>query len=511
MSEVRLVVQDQNGAKWGDFHGATVSRVVAALAAEPETIAELAVALERFEHQGKRLLHRGLHCGFRDDPWDAGIVMIDLPGRLLINESSYDHFQHSSSVCYHNGSSATNLRIRYQLPSDWSIQQSADLWRLHIEKRAERQRALAQEHRAFIYGDSMLEFFIERCFRSEKLRKHVDLHDPTSTYELCKQFHIEWLMTPQTALGDSSPRDFMLQGLECVDADLWSRQEQWAVTGTCPLALTADSFAYQHAPMGSQEYYVYHYMVEYVLECCVVRLPNFWKQATESWDLATERLKIRKLVDDWMNQPQDDFRGRTPTQIIDMERKRVPLTLSREETIIDCDCPLCNLMADLPGPAFWGIDGSGLPFEYPFSSLKSEAEWDGMLILEDDSATIPLEADTQIRLGSGIPGGGNALASTMVTPNSALMALVSVGFSLSDLISKLEQLDPNRNYIHTLNRHFDNVRAIVLEHGENLSMIGPVLERFNDSLLDLKEEHPLLTVDCDEVSFMLSSLLDFVD
>lgn len=511
MSEVRLVVQDQHGAKWGDFHGATVSRVVAALAAEPETIPELAVALERFENQGKRLLHRGLHCGFRDDPWDAGIVMIDLPARLLINQSSYDHFEHSSAVNYHNGSSATNLKIRYQLPSDWMIHSSTDKWSTYNDRRAQRFSHLQRNARHFVYGDAMLDFFIDRCYHSDDLRRHVVLHDPTNTYALCKRMHLEWLQTPQNALGGLSPREFMIDEVECIDADLWSRQEQWAVTGTCPLTLAEDSFAYTHAPMGSQEFYVYQYLIEFILECCVVRLPKVMKQPNESWDLVTERIKIRELVDDWMQQPQDDFRGRTPKQIIDMERKRIPLTLSREETIIDCDCPLCNLMADLPGPAFWGIDGSGLPFEYPFSTFKSEEEWNSMISGDKDFEALPLQPNSNIRLGSGVPGSGSALASTVVVPNSALMVLVNVGFSLSDLITKVEEADPSRNFIRTLNRHFDNVRAIVLEQNDNMSLLAPALERFEDSLQDLRHAHPKLTVDCDEVSFMLSSLLEFAD
>lgn len=510
MSEVRLVIQDQQGAKWGDFHGSTVSRVVAALAAEPETIAELAMALERFEYQGKRLLHRGLHCGFRDDPWDSGIVLIDLPGRLLIAESSYEQFQRSSSVCYHNGSSATNLSIQYLLPADWSIQNSVDLWPMHIDRRKQRQIALDRKPRQFVYGDCMLEFFLERCFQSDELRKWVELENDGEAYELCKQFHIEWLFTKQEALGGQSPREYMLDGLEAVDADLWSRQEQWSLSGQCPPSLSIDCFALLNAPFGSQEYYLYNYMLEYILQCCVNRLRASVERGENSSELVGKQDELRVLVTEWLSEPQDEFSGRSAAQIIQMERQRIPQALSREETIIDCDCPLCNLMADLPGPAFWGLDGSGLPLEYPFTTFKSEEEWNE-LMLEDSPSEMPHEPDMQIQLGSGIPGGGNALAATMVAPNTALMALLSVGFSLSDLLMKVRDFDPDRQMIHTLNRHFDNVRAVVLEHGENLCMIGPVLERFEDSLHDLKETHPELTIDCDEVSTMLANLLEFTD
>ena len=508
MSEVRLVVQDENGAKWGDFHGSTVSRVVAALSAEPETIEELAVALQRFENNGTRLLSRGLNHGFRDDPWDAGIVMIDLPGLLLVNQSSYDEFQHSSSVSYHNGSSATRLQINYHLPLDWSIHPSIEQWPTHLESRSLRRTALDRKPREFIYGDAMLDFFVERCFRSEALRKHVELKDPGNTYEICKQFHIEWLMTNQPALGDTSPRSYMLASLETIDADIWSRQEQWSLTGECPLPLAVNSFAHKHANLGSQEYFIYQYMIEFILECCVVRLPSFLKRPAPSWDFVAERKKIRKQVDDWMLQPLDDFRGRTPRQLIDLERRRIPMTLTRQETIIDCDCPLCNLMADMPGPSFWSLDGSGLPFEYAFSTFTSESEWESFGF-DGSFESFPMSADVQIRLGSGIPGGGSALTATKVAPNSALMSLVSVGFSLSDLLSKIEDVDPSRHLIQTLNRHFDNVRAVVLEYGDNLSLVKPSIDQFEECLQDVKDAHPNLSVDCEEVSFMLAALLEF--
>jgi len=114
-------------------------------------------------------------------------------------------------------------------------------------------------------------------------------------------------------------------------------------------------------------------------------------------------------------------------------------------------------------------------------------------------------------LGSGIPGSGSALTATKVAPNSALMSLVSVGFSLSDLLSKIEDVDPSRHLIQTLNRHFDNVRAVVLEYGDNLSLVKPSIDQFEECLNDVKDTHPTLSVDCEEVSFMLASLLEFAN
>ena len=48
MSEIQLVIYDREQARGGHLHGSDVERVVASLAAEPETIGELEAALTRF-------------------------------------------------------------------------------------------------------------------------------------------------------------------------------------------------------------------------------------------------------------------------------------------------------------------------------------------------------------------------------------------------------------------------------------------------------------------------------
>ena len=51
MSEVMLTVRDVGRSLCGTVHGATADRVVAALAAEPETIEELDAAVRRWERR----------------------------------------------------------------------------------------------------------------------------------------------------------------------------------------------------------------------------------------------------------------------------------------------------------------------------------------------------------------------------------------------------------------------------------------------------------------------------
>ena len=87
MSEVKLNLTDIQQTIHGTIHGSIVDSCVAALSAEPETIAELEAALSRYI---KPVNGISRFAWFRTDteideqPWDAGIVIIDL-GLLLLN------------------------------------------------------------------------------------------------------------------------------------------------------------------------------------------------------------------------------------------------------------------------------------------------------------------------------------------------------------------------------------------------------------------------------------------
>lgn len=81
MSEIKLVIRDSRRDISGTCHAAFADRAVAALCDEPETIAELEAALERFEAPDEAEAFRLFNPGIDDQPHDAGVVIIDLPGR----------------------------------------------------------------------------------------------------------------------------------------------------------------------------------------------------------------------------------------------------------------------------------------------------------------------------------------------------------------------------------------------------------------------------------------------
>src|SRR5437762_1221307 len=89
MSEVKLLVRDASRSIAGTIHGSSADRLVAALTAEPETIEELDQAVRRFERRDHASCFSCFHEGDDDEPWDAGVVIIDLAARLVALDSTW--------------------------------------------------------------------------------------------------------------------------------------------------------------------------------------------------------------------------------------------------------------------------------------------------------------------------------------------------------------------------------------------------------------------------------------
>ena len=147
MSEVKLVLRDVARDLSGTIHGSVADAAVAALSAGPVTIEELEVALERFHRplSGSGGSGRGFFGWFGgrldDEPYDAGVVVIDLAARLVVVESSYSSPGPKGRVWYHNGECGTDVVLRYSLEDEWMFSSDANSWRgLAEARRHERER-----------------------------------------------------------------------------------------------------------------------------------------------------------------------------------------------------------------------------------------------------------------------------------------------------------------------------------------------------------------------------------
>jgi hypothetical protein len=432
MSEVRLVVREAASDWSGTIHASWADRAVAALSADPVTIGELEVATERFAKPAlKRRFFANLSPGLDTEPFDAGLVVIDLIARLVVVDSTYSSPGSSGVVGYHDGRCCTEKGLRYHLAGDWLFSSDGDGWRLLAEgRRRERAAKPIRDARQVFYGRPLLVFVARECFAlfarrdeiaatvrtqwAEKARKRLadeakvapdqvnlnrltdeeitseawpgEEHSASPFYDSIKQIHAAWLLTPRDDLGGTCPREIALERHEHLMRDLQDRCEQWSLLGECPRGLAESSDAFRYGGFGTHELVMYYDLVRHLLWTCWDHLTGL-AQSSTVWHrpemltvgdfLTTEVPRLGSVLEAWLDTPDPEFHGRTPRSIIARERARLPEGMSGHDALIDPDCPCCQMMAEMPGPSFWHLDGSGMDDEFAFDiHRKSREEWE---------------------------------------------------------------------------------------------------------------------------------------
>jgi PAS domain-containing protein len=410
MSEVRLNIIDANDAIHGNAHGSLADAVVAALSAEPETIAELEAALDRFI---KRLDDHhpfaSFSAGENFEPWDAGLVFVDLAARMVAAESSYSMPQAEGEVNYHDGMQATDVSLLYRIPGDWLFVYSALEYEALRDKRggagfsmcrdrlepAEAQTevcATPLDVRQVLYGAAMIEFIVNECQRVAQTSVRIEeaasqnpesaIGNPQSEDPIA-EIHARWLMTPREDLRGQTPREVMLAKLDFIDFDLHTRELQWSFLGEGPPGLARDSYAYRFAGFGTHEYVLYYDLLRHLLSECWQRkdFAGFAHSAILcASEVAAESSRLNKVKEAWLNEPQRELEGRIPSAIIESERRRIPMVMSAKAMMIDENCDVCRMLAgetgEEMGPGFWHLDGCNMDEGFEFSFHRTREEWE---------------------------------------------------------------------------------------------------------------------------------------
>jgi hypothetical protein len=236
--------------------------------------------------------------------------------------------------------------------------------------------------------------------------------------------------------------------------------------------------------------------------------------------LADEVPRLAEKREQWLESPDPEFHGRTPRSIIHNERARLPEGVSGAEMIIDDDCPLCQMQAELPGPMFWGLDGCNMDDDFAFSIYhRTYDQWEEEQ-RRDEEFRRRFEAEQAEckRLGVDNPGGGYGDPDSVWTRSfsaaespgeSALMRLFAIGSHLSELIVDLKEPAEDRTLIDRLSRDFGNLRDVAQSRGFATAeaLIEPVLERFRETLEAVAAARPELEPKCSDLTSRLDRFL----
>jgi hypothetical protein len=379
MSEVKLNLTDPQQTIHGTIHGSIADSCVAALSAEPETIAELEAALSRYI---KPLNGISRFAWFRIDteideqPWDAGLVIIDLAARIVAAESTYSRPGRTGQVDYHDGKCATDVSVLYRVPDDWLFLNSVEEYRcLRAERLQRRLSTPPLDTRSILYGRPLLEFIanvVAEATDSEQ-ENSGPLHDALVT-----AIHIRWLMTAREDLRGKTPREVLLEKQDFIDYDLHTRSMQWSLQGEGPPCLAMDSFAYRFAGFGTHEWVIYYDLVRHLL---YLAFDHVHQTSVDKLKFVEQEIaRLEEIKRDWLETPQQEYGGRTPENLIQSERRRLPITISGRELIIDEACPVCQMMAaesELSHElTFWHLDGSHMDDDFAFSPFLTPEEWE---------------------------------------------------------------------------------------------------------------------------------------
>lgn len=355
MSVITLNLLDRYGARKGQVHAGLLESIVAALSAEPESIAELEAALTRFRKPvDERSVFSHFYEGECEEAWDAGLIVIDLAARVAMWDSTYGAYLPRGQVAYHDGKELTDIGIFYQTPEDWQVVDSLQDRRGLAERRRAERSAAAFDARAVLYGE--LAGFLAREYSASVRQDATDA-----------AIHTRWLQTPRADLQNASPRQCLLERRNFLDLDLQWRGVQWSFAGECPPGLSPESHAYRCGGFGTHEIVLNYELVRHLLAACRGSTLRDVEELAELLHAEQQR---------WLHAGQAELHGFSPYLVIEYERARLPFTVPAKEVFGDHDCPVCEEMRELGGPCFWHLDGSDMDNEFVFSFHETREEWE---------------------------------------------------------------------------------------------------------------------------------------
>jgi len=360
MSNLRLNITDQNQTIHDTVHLYFVEALLAALTAEPETIDELGLALARFiKPPENRSPFSEFKNGTNLDTYDTGVALIDLASRVIAVDTGEFEDPREGSIHVLSEFAEDDVYVPYRLSSDWLFVSSIAEYESAVKGRREG-RLTPLDAREILFGRALSEFIAGECLESSGSQDD----------SLFTKIHAKWLTTPREDLRDMTPREVLLEKKDFIDFDLHSRALQWSFTKECPPPLSPTATVYRFSGFGTHEIVLYYELFRYLLHEC-------FENSTRPFYLVEETERLEQIKSTWLNTPNKDYYGRTPSQLIEFERRRVNITMSAKEFMVDDDCDACELAAlHFDTPMFWHLDGCNMDEDFEFSFHKTREEFD---------------------------------------------------------------------------------------------------------------------------------------
>ena len=355
-------------------------------------------------------------------------------------------------------------------------------------------------NREVLFGEPFLSAIatkILETFKSEAWQQSA-ANDKQHPYALTIAVHRDWLLTPRDDLKGRMPREQLHGAMEWNDRVTWGQQLRLQDGGTA-VAAPDDWSGFATNPMGSQEMCIYFDLCREVIDA-----GWFWCASEEGIEarrmgqLAVNQLTefLRSVKDSWLSISFEG--GSSPSFIIECDRRRVPrgegvaiegiAGVESEQHIADCDCPICQMMADgMFGVGFTSIDGHHLELddEFAFSKCETLEEWEEQQMdyagfsESVECGITEREADEASEQENPFASAWSGISDGPIPGDHR--GFVKMAFMIGEMVSELQSLDASHDEIKALNEAFADYRRANdgLSH-QHASKLKQVLQSLGD-------------------------------
>ncbi len=343
--------------------------LIGSLSADPWTLDELRRAMCRFAHpQVAEQVFDGWtdrpvdQCPAADENHEGPACVIDLAARFVAVSWEQRDACGTLATPYLDADGPLESWFSADLHSSWQRVVGLREWasragllrQQQTEKR--REEASRPKVREVLFGEPLWEFLADAS-RQSVARVPGPL-DRRLRYDLARQIHERWLLTSREDLGGLTPRAVIVEGIDHLRSDLEQRADQWSAQGFCPPGLTEEDRAYENGYIGRHEGIFYYDLVRHLLDrllaACVALQNSHEGEPSRHRELVS---LARTEQERWLECEVDGLAGYRNVDVIERERRRLPLIVKEEAPMLDHDCPICQMMRDSQtGPGFWWFD-----------------------------------------------------------------------------------------------------------------------------------------------------------
>jgi hypothetical protein len=340
-----------------------IDRLLAACSVDPMTADEWVRGYQRFgppPHRSDLFSCHDLdrwNLGFQNPAETCSWMLIDLPSRtVVLDRPLYAELRGAVTVPTLDGHL---VELPYILPPTWQIVFMSEPWREIVDRT--RSLSVSACPRDILYSNAG-DFFVDVL---DTLLHNTDVdnghwrapdhwswmhitpesskHSPYFPLsDLFAELVGRWMLSTHPDLRGQTVAHWLECHVNWIDQDLRGRENQWMLTGICPPPLSPADSTYHRSGFGPHETCVYQALLHDLIRFSAAEIlfrPRSRREARMQ--------QVEDRCETWLTTSPSFYPGSLAAkEVIELERRRIPWTLSRDDILDSCQCRICQALAE---------------------------------------------------------------------------------------------------------------------------------------------------------------------